>query len=716
MSTLRGNLPARLIRLVGRENEIGDLISLLQNPEIRLITIYGFGGAGKTRLAVETAQAALDLFPDGVWFVALAPLNSAENLLTATASALGFAFGSSVDQKNQLFSFLQGKQTLLIFDNLEHLLPEAGGFLKEILQSVPQARMLVTSRQPLNAPWEWAYPLRGLAFQSEQAVAQGQRLPAVELFLQLLRQSGQPVSDEDALCAAQISELVNGLPLAMILAASWGRALGCNEIAQEIKRGIGFLRARQPLLPDKHSSMDAVFDYSWRLLSESEQAALRKMAVFRGGFHRAAVEALTGANLSVIATLVDQSLIERTANDRYQAHEMLRQYLQVRLIEAGEEQAARTAHLAYYTSLAEQAEPELFGEQQNEWIDRLTLETGNFSAALEWCQESQEPAHIELGLRLLVATERLWILPLFTKTGFTYLGRLLKLASEEQFPYIHGRAVNLAGWLASLLEELPESRQFTAQALQIGLGLNDRRLVGDAYYIQSIEAFYRKDYPPAQAYAHQSLAYYQEIHDYRGTLQALENLARCEIYNSDFSSAKSTLAAALDLAKERGDTRIRYSILRGLGELGMLGQVIEVEQARAYFEEGLGYARQFNDQFYISHTLNSLGELARIEGQFEQAASYYKEAIAIEKKLGRKDEVVLDEGNLGFALLRQGEFDESKVLFLKNLDLSLNSTYPLPVEVATCLLGLAGIVVSEGEAQLAAKLLGAIHPYIEPLL
>ncbi len=716
ISSSRHNLPTQLLPIIGREKEIEDLINLLKKPEIRLITLHGSGGSGKTRLAVEIGQLESESFTDQVWFVALAPINSTDHLLTAIASALRFDYGSSVDHKKQLFSYLQEKDLLLIFDNIEHLLPDASLFLEELLQNTYQIRILVTSRQPLNMPWEWSYPLRGLEYQQLTSGPEANPNPpaAVRLFLQHLRRGGRTVESGDLACAVRISQLVNGLPLALLLAANWGRTLGCDEIFTEIQRSIGFLKARGQAPSDKHSSMQAVFDYSWKLLSEHEQAALRKLSVFRGSFDRTAASMVTDADLAIIATLVDQALIERIGNNRYQIHELLRQYLHDRLVEAGEYHVTRDVHLDYYTNLARQAEPELLREQQYQWIDRLKLEIDNIGAAQEWSLENPEPAGLQMGIEMLTATERLWTLPLLTKIGAGFLLRSLASFPLDQFPQTYTRGLNLAGWLAYLLEDLPASRQYTAQALQIGLGLNDHRLVADTYYVQSLEAFYRKDYETGQSYAQQALAGYQEINYEPGIARALDSLGRCETYSGNSSEAMHHITAAMDLAKKLGDVRTQYSTLRALGEVtGHDPQ--KLPQSRAYLQEALKYARQFNDKFYTGHILNNLGEIEREEGHLEQAIPHYEEAIAIEKELGRQDELIIDEANIAFVYCRLGQYDRARAIFLKNLAFALKSDH-LELEITTGLLGMAAIAVGEGEVPLAAKVLGSIDATKEPLM
>ena len=699
------NLPIQLVPMVGREKESTEILGLMDDPGNRLVTLHGFGGSGKTRLAIELGRLAADRFPDGVWFVALAPIESPEQLVTATASALGFTFGSSQDQKRQLFNYLKGKNLLLIFDNLEHLLPDGASYLDDLLENAPQVRLLITSRQPLNTPAEWSYALRGLDYQQEQSP--GKLTDSAELFLQQLRRTGQAATPGDIIWAAQISRLVNGLPLALLLAASWGRTLGCDEIFEEIKKGIGFLKARGQTFPEKHHSMQAVFDSAMRLLSEREQTVLRKLSVFRGGFDRRAVLEVTGANLNLIAALVDQSLLERYTADRYQIHELLRQYLQERLAEADEDISTRDAHLAYYANLATQVEPDLYHENQYVRIEHLKFEIDNFTTALEWCLETQSPTRVELGLLLLTSTERFWTLHQYARSGFTYLVRLLELFQENQTSHLYIRGLNLAAWLSCLLEELPESRQFSAQALQFAQNINNDILVSDAYYVQSIEAFYRKEYITAKSHAQQALSGYRAANHIPGMVIAMDSLGRSETYSSDFSNARETLAAGLDLARKHGDIRTYYSLVRGLGEVAGYGPNADRQQAQVYMHEALESMRRFNDKFNLGHTLNSLGELARLDGNFEQAAEYIESAILIEKELGRNDELMLDEGNLGFVFSRLGKYDQSRKLFLKNLDLALKSDR-LEIEIVTNLLGLAGLAAIEGNASITAKILGSI--------
>ena len=700
--------------MVGREKEIGDLIGLLKKPDIGLITLHGFGGTGKTRLAVELGRAALEMFPDGVWFVAMAPLNSADYIFTAAAAAMGFTFHSHEDQKSQFLRFLQGKNLLLIFDNLEHLLPASAGYFEEILQNAPEIRLLVTSRHPINAPWEWVYPLHGLDYEASTSVRAGEVPAAVQLFLQHLSRAGAPASDNDPVCAAQICQIVRGLPLALLLAASWGRALGCDEIFLEIRRGIGFLHAWQQTFPEKHSSMQAVFEYSWRLLSPQKQAALRKLAVFRGGFDRNAAAEVAGADLRLLADLVDQSLIERVSNDRYQIHELLRQYLQERLAETGEEKLARDQHLAYYARLAEQAEPELVGERLDTWITRFTADMDNIRAALEWSLANHEAASFELGLHLMISFGRVWGLYNFVKEGLSFLTRFLAAPLKGQGK-LYAEGLNLAAQLSLRIRDYIEARRRANEVLRIGQELNDARLIGDAYLSLAEDAFRWDDFTKGRLFAQQALENYQKINDPPRTALALALLGGTEFRGGDFKDAYTHLMAALDIARSLNDAISLVSILHSLVAVAVADPQIGLQRGRAWVEEGLTYARKYNDMSRIQFFLAGLGEMLRLEGKHEEAARILEEALQTINDVMPKEELILFWLNLGFVYSRIGKHDSSKRIFLENLS-ELQRLDHLEYEWVFCLLGLAGVAVTEGKPELAAKVLGALGKEKEQLV
>src|SRR5579859_1028258 len=354
--------PAFPTPFIGRVPELEQIASLLANPACRLLTLVAPGGTGKTRLAQQAAEANAAAFSKGVYFVPLAAQNSAEFLVPAIASGLEYRFAGPADPKEQLLHYLCDQHLLLVLDNFEHLL-DGAGLVSEILAGSPGVKVLATSRERLNLQPEWVFEVRGMSYPRPDEVNRGplEGYSAVELFVQSARRAwtGFAMSESDVPSVVRICALVAGLPLALELAATWVRTLSCAEVAQEIERDLGFLTTSQRDVPERHRSLRAVFDHSWRLLAADEQRVLRRLAVFRGGFGREAAEQVAGASLPLLAALLDKSLMSRNAAGRYDLHELIRQYLGEQLMEAGEVQPIRSQHLAYYLHLAEQAEPEL---------------------------------------------------------------------------------------------------------------------------------------------------------------------------------------------------------------------------------------------------------------------------------------------------------------------------------------------------------------------
>jgi predicted ATPase/DNA-binding SARP family transcriptional activator len=402
--TRLNGLPHPLTPLVGREQELAALVSLLENPACRLLTITGYGGMGKTRLALEVAASPGASFPDGVAWVPLAPLDSSCPLVPAIASVLGLVLPAGEPARAQLLEFLGRRRVLLVMDNFEHLL-DAAPLLADILASAPGVKILVTSRERLNLHGEWLFDLRGLLYPDRGQEATLEEYAAVELFRQAARRSciGFTLAGEDIPAVARICRLVEGMPLGIELAASWVRVLSPSQIARQMEENLGFLSNGMRDLPDRHRSLCAVFDQSWALLSDEGRRLFPKLALFRGGFTLAAAEAVAGACIPLLQSLVDKSLVRRTGSDRYDTHDLLRQYALEKLEEAGDRDATSWSHLCYFRRLAEEAAAELYDPARANWTRRLGAERDNLRVALEWAQQH---AHADERERLVTALHR----------------------------------------------------------------------------------------------------------------------------------------------------------------------------------------------------------------------------------------------------------------------------------------------------------------------
>ena len=376
------HLPRQLSSFIGRETEIAEINALLCDSACQLLTLLGLGGSGKTRLAIETAAALEHNFADGVFFVALQPLSVAEEIVPAMADALGLQLFGAADPVQQLLDDLRDKQVLLLLDNFEHLI-EGAPLLLDILQATPQVKLLVTSREALKLEGEWLRHLDGLSYPEPDAAPDDSAYSAVQLFAERARR----VRGDFRLQAEQphvirICQLVEGMPLAIELAASWLRVLSCADVAREIERSLDLLAREQSRFAERHRGMRAVFNPTWNMLSERERQVFRQLSVFRGGFEREAAEAVAGASLDVLAGLVDKALLRMNSAGRYDIHELLRQYSEEKLRAAANElELVENRHMAYFADFLQRSESTLKGPQPIAALDAIERDMANIMRA-----------------------------------------------------------------------------------------------------------------------------------------------------------------------------------------------------------------------------------------------------------------------------------------------------------------------------------------------
>ena len=358
-------LPFQPTGFVGRTAELAAITERLDDPTCRLLTLVGPGGSGKTRLAVQVAANCADQFDNGVYFVTLQPLDSSDLIVSTIAEVLSFRFSPGFDPQQQLLQYLREKALLLVLDNFEHLL-DGVELLTELLKAAPRLKLLVTSREVLGLQEEWRYPVSGLQYPETDNVDQPGTYSAVQLFFERARQvrGGLSLADEQA-GIVRVCQLVEGMPLALELAAVWAKALSADKIAIEIQRSLDFLSTSLRDVPQRHKSMQAVFEQTWERLSDEERRAFSTLSVFNGGFRREAAEAVAGVSIQILSDLVDKSLLRREPDGRYQIHELLRQYAEA-LLEAtsGEMLHIRDLHSAYYTRFLHEREQDLNGRRQ----------------------------------------------------------------------------------------------------------------------------------------------------------------------------------------------------------------------------------------------------------------------------------------------------------------------------------------------------------------
>ena len=368
-----GNVPRSLTPFIGREPELSALGGLLQDPQCSLITIVGPGGIGKSRLAIEAANQYKDRFPDGAWFVPLAPLNSPSLIVPTIADALDFKFSDPTNHPAQLLRYLHRKRALLVLDNAEHLLDGVGVFT-EILEHCQQVKLLVTSRERLDLLSEWVFELQGLPVPASEQVEQMEAYSSVALFLQSARRvrTGFALGEQERQWVRSICQTMEGMPLGIELSAAWVGLLSCEEIAREIERNLDFLTVSMRDLPERHRSLRATLDHSWKLLNDAEKLILSRLSVFHGPFRREAAEEICGANIAVLSSLRNKTLLVRTDQEYFGLHEVVRQYAELKLAEDPcEQERVKDRHATYYVHCLAEWEQALKGPQQLETLNEI---------------------------------------------------------------------------------------------------------------------------------------------------------------------------------------------------------------------------------------------------------------------------------------------------------------------------------------------------------
>jgi predicted ATPase/predicted Ser/Thr protein kinase len=413
------NLPVQVTPFVGREAELAELDRLLSDPDVRLVTVLGAGGMGKTRLALQAAEAQAerapgDRFPNGVYFVSLAPLRSTEAIVPTIAEALGFTFyaaaggGAAAAPRQQLLDYLRQKQMLLFLDNWEHLLDGDGAadLVTDILTTAPDVRILATSRARLNVGGEQLFHLAGMEYPDWETPTDALEYSAVKLFMQSARRVRPDfeLEADDLKYGSRICRLVQGMPLGILLAAAWVEMLSPQEIAAEVEGqmtglGLDFLRTNRRDVPERQRSMRAVFDHSWSLLPERQQGVMQALSVFRGGFDREAAQQVSGASLWELMALVNRSLLHRAPTGRYTIHELLRQYAAEKLACWPEiEKAVRDRHASHYAAALQRWGQDVKGPQRPAALAEMDVEVDNARAAWDWAVERVQVQQLDRAI------------------------------------------------------------------------------------------------------------------------------------------------------------------------------------------------------------------------------------------------------------------------------------------------------------------------------
>lgn len=628
------NLPAQPTPFIGREEELAEIGRLLlEEPACRLLALVGPGGIGKTRLALEAASRVKHHFPDGVFFVSAAAISEAVFLLPAVIQALGLILQGGEEAKTQLLAYLGDKRLLLIIDNLEPLLlpvaqdteslEQATGLLSELLRA-GQIKLLVTSRERLKLEEEWSYRVQGMPFPQtpDDPSASPEAYSAVRLFIQCARraEAGFKPTTEDMAAIGRICRQVNGLPLALELAAAWVRSLSCQEIAAEIERSLDFLTSSLRNIPERQRSLRAVFEQSWQRLPEAEQAVLSRLSIFSGGCRREAAEAVARATLPVLSALVDKALVQRSPGGRYELHELIRQFAAEQLRGHSADRAeTESRYRAYYAGFLGERLDDLKGGRQKEAVVEIAAEIDNVraiwnqaaamgdiqtleqSAACLWLFYDIRETTVEAEMNFQQAAAALTGTTAGTQSGIE------GLAQAEDRTRLAGFLLAAQGYFCAQRGRSAEGRALLEQGLALLRQARRRDRLKEAFALlhQGLVLLLQGEYEAAQQLGRESLTLFTTLGDQWGIAQNCHLLGQAAQEQGQLAQAEWRWHESLRLCREIGDRRLQGFNLQNLGILAVRqGAYVQAQQ---YLDEALAISRTFDDRFGLADTLLELG-------------------------------------------------------------------------------------------------------------
>ncbi|MDP9350852.1 MAG: tetratricopeptide repeat protein [Chloroflexota bacterium] len=702
----RHNLPVHLTSFIGREKVIEEVRGILLGPHVRLLTLTGPGGTGKTRLVLRVAGECLGSFPDGVWFADISPITDPGLVISAVAQALGVREVGGQPLIESIGTYLRDRRLLLVLDNFEHLL-EAAPLVAELLGSSPGLKVLATSRAALRLSAEHLYLVPPLGLPDSV------RLPGVEslsgyeavlLFAERARAArpGFRVTDENAQAVAGICVRLDGLPLAIELASARLRLFAPEAMLSRLGSALSLLSGGPRDAPARQRTLRAAIDWSYELLSEDERTLFRRLSVFAGGFTLEAAEAVCGPDdeldvLGGVESLLDNSLLRRLGGEvsepRFGMLETVREYALERMEDSGESDQLLQRHAQYFLELAERSETQLRVTNPVVWMARLEAEHSNIQVALGWLlQQETGPA-----VRLAAALGEFWNISGRLSEGRRWLEEMLRRCTSASGS-VRARATYRAGWIALQQDDLQSGIHLLQDALKIFREGND--LGGMAYCLIALGRAEQLLGETAKDREHceEGLRLFRQLEDRRGIAEALELLSYAV---EDLGEAQRLLEESVSTFRLLGDD---VGLARSLHALGMVAMVRgDHGRAKILVGESLEWWRILRNDLDVARSLRRLAWIALIEGDFQSALDYAEDGLTLYRRMKYPRGISICQLILGWALYRQGDVGRAVGFFKDSLDTYATRGW----NVLSAIEGIAVITAMNGDAGAAATMFGA---------
>jgi predicted ATPase/DNA-binding XRE family transcriptional regulator len=689
------DLPVPLTPILGRDTELEALERLFSDSQCRLLTLTGMGGIGKTRLAIEFATRYREMFPGGIFYVPLVSVNTAELMISAIAEAFAYAFSGPMNPEEQLIRYLSSQiksTTLLVLDNLEHLIAPSSAVLDlvlRIIQRLPQLRILVTSRERLNVYGEWMYELHGLPVPPVDFTDNLELYSSVMLFNQCVRRIHPDYGialDEQAILI-RICRLLEGVPLAIELAAAWAEILSCEEIAREIELNMEFLATTMHDVPERHRSLRASFDHSWQLLSTVERMVLCRLAVFEGGFDRSAAEKVAGADLSLLASLSTKSLVWRTGSGRYDLHGVIKQFALAHLIYDDQEAIkAQDSHSEYYLAFYASRERALKSSLQQDTMRELILEMDNLRAAWAWAMQHKKFALLGAAVRCLG-----WYFEVsgLINEGIEHFDPLILILRrslpDSDGQRALGQALTQQGMLFFRKGYFDQARKLMEESICLLRSTGDQVVLTDPLVYMGIILHLTGEIKQSRELMVEGLGYAQASGDEWFSAYAIYNLGYLDSLEGRYTYGYQQMKAGLAIWRRLGDP---HSIAMGLNYLSpTLIRLRYCDEAYESLQESLKLCRQSGNRWGMGTAYRYLGLVELAHGNLEEARSLLYQSLDTFRDYIVGWDVARSFTYLGEAMLRSGDFFEARRTYREALRMAIEAD-----SISLILDALAGMV------------------------